>query len=226
MISRKHLLFHFDKVEILGEMNIFIEPGKRNREIQIFADQEIIDSIGFRVSNRTLFLEANNTYSFKRRIPFIGVSAVRSFPVDILVRIDSLKEVSVLGQSSLSINKISCEKFQLNFDSSGNSQINDLKCSDLKIIHRGSGDLSIKGNRIDRVELKISGTGNLGAEELFINEAKVIHQGSGLVTLVPNFWLDAKILGTGDLRLLEKPNGAVIHREEGSGKLIEEYELP
>ena len=71
IINRKHLLFHFDKVEISGEISVFIEPGKRNREMEIFADREIIDSVGFRVSNRTLFVDANNTYTFKRRIPFI-----------------------------------------------------------------------------------------------------------------------------------------------------------
>ena len=224
IINRKHLLFHFDKVEISGEISVFIEPGKRNREMEIFADQEIIDSVGFRVSNRTLFIEANNTYTFKRRIPFIGLSATRSFPVEISINIESLKEVSVRGKSSLSLHGIESESFQFNFESTGNAHINEMKSPDLKIMHRGAGDVSLRGSKVDMLELKISGTGNLAAEELFIDQAKVIHTGRGLVTLAPNIWLDAKILGTGNIRLLEKPDGMVLHREENAGHLIQEYE--
>lgn len=224
IINRKHLLFHFDKVEILGEVSVFIEPGKRNREMQIFADQEIIDSVGFKVSNRTLFVEANNTYTFKRRIPFIGVSATRSFPVEIIISIESLREVSVGGQSSLSLHGIESESFQFNFESTGNAHINEMKCTDLKVMHRGAGEVSLRGSKVDMLELKISSTGNLSAEELFIDQAKVIHAGSGLVTLAPNLWLDAKILGTGNIRLLEKPDGMVLHRDENAGYLIQEYE--
>ena len=195
-------------------MSVFIEPGRRNREIEIFADQEIIDSIGFRVFNRTLFLEANNTYTFKRRIPFIGVSAVRSFPIELFVKIDSLKEISVLGESSLSINGIHSESLQFNFESSENAFLNEIKSKELKVLHRGKGDIFLRGSRLDRVELKASGSGNLSAEELFIDQAKVTHHGTGLVTLAPSHWLDAKILGTGNIRLLEKPDGMVLHRQE------------
>ena len=57
-----------------------------------------------------------------------------------------------------------------------------------------------------------------------MDQAKVMHSGSGIVTIAPNLWLDAKILGTGDIRLLEKPDGMVLHREEGAGKLIQDFE--
>ena len=91
-------------------------------------------------------------------------------------------------------------------------------------MHRGAGDVSLRGSKVDMLELKISSTGNLAAEELFIDQAKVIHTGGGLVTLAPNIWLDAKILGTGNIRLLEKPDGMVLHREENAGHLIQDYE--
>jgi len=222
--NRKHLLFHFDKIEISGEISAFIEPGKRNREIEILADQEIIDSIGFRVSNRTLFLEANNTFKIKRRIPFLGLTAVRSFPVEVLVKIDSLNEVKVFGESNLFLNQIRSEKFKLHFESRGKAVLNDLKCPDLTLHHRGAGEVSLRGTRVNQVDLKISGSGDLRAEELYMDQAKVMHSGSGLVTIAPNLWLDAKILGTGDIRLLEKPDGMVLHREEGAGKLIQDFE--
>jgi len=77
--------------------------------------------------------------------------------------------------------------------------------------------------KIDQLNARILGSGNLSAEELFLDHATIEHRGTGLVSVVPNLWLDAKITGSGDLRLLEKPKGMVIHRGEGAGRLVEDY---
>jgi len=221
--SRRHLLFHFDKIVIEGALDVFIEPGGRNREVEIFADSEIIDSIVCQVANRTLFLDANNTYSLRRRIPFIGLSAVRRFPVEILIKIEKLNEIRLLGESNLTVKNINAPQFKFIGESSGNAHLEDLVSADLFIHHAGSGDIAIRGNKIDQLNARILGSGNLSAEELFLDHATVDHRGSGLVSLVPNLWLDAKINGPGDLRLLEKPKGMVFNRSEGAGKLIEDY---
>ena len=68
--SKKKLMFHFDKIEVRGAIQVFVEPGKRNREIEYFANSEIIDSIESRVvGKKTLYLDANNTFDLSRRIP-------------------------------------------------------------------------------------------------------------------------------------------------------------
>ena len=82
--SKKKLMFHFDKIEVRGAIQVFVEPRKRNREIEYFANSEIIDSIESRVVGKTLYLDANNTFDLSRRIPLIRVSAQRIFPVELL----------------------------------------------------------------------------------------------------------------------------------------------
>ena len=221
--SRRHLLFHFDKIEVKGALDVFIEPGLRNREVEIYADAEIIDSIVCKVANRTLFLDANNTYSLRRRIPFIGLSAVRRFPVEVLVKIEELKEIRLLGQSNLTVKNINAPELKFFGESSGTAHLEDVASTELLIHHTGSGNIALRGNKIDQLHARILGSGNLSAEELFLDHATIEHRGSGVVSVVPNLWLDAKITGSGDLRLLEKPKGMVLNRSEGAGRLIEDY---
>jgi len=222
--SRKQLLFHFDKIEVKGALDVFIEPGERNREVEIYADSEIIDSIVCKVANRTLFLDANNTYSLRRRIPFIGLSAVRRFPVEVLVKIEELKEIRLLGQSNLTVKNINAPQLKFFGESSGTAHLEDVVSTEFLIHHTGSGNIALRGNKIDQLNARILGSGNLSAEELFLDHASIEHRGRGRVSIVPNLWLDAKITGPGDLRLLEKPKGMVINRAEGAGRLIEEYD--
>jgi len=221
--SRRHLLFHFDKIEVKGALDVFIEPGVRNREVEIYADSEIIDSIVCKVVNRTLFLDANNTYSLRRRIPFIGLSAIIKFPVEILVKIENLKEIRLLGQSNLTVKNINAPQLKFFAESSGTAHFEDVDSAELLIHHNGSGQVALRGEKIDQLNARILGSGNLSAEELFLDHATIEHRGTGLVSVVPNLWLDAKITGSGDLRLLEKPKGMVINRGEGAGRLVEDY---
>ena len=56
---QKKLLFFFDRIEVRGNVDVFLVEGKRLREASIYADAEIIDSIQVRVSQKTLFIDAN-----------------------------------------------------------------------------------------------------------------------------------------------------------------------
>ena len=49
---------------------MFIGKGQRNREAYVYADSEIIDHMQLEVRDRTLFLDANNTFFLQRRLPF------------------------------------------------------------------------------------------------------------------------------------------------------------
>ena len=67
--SKRVLTFHFDQIEVKGALTVFIEPGKRNRQVEYYADSSIFDSVSVEVKNRTLYLDANNSFSLFRKIP-------------------------------------------------------------------------------------------------------------------------------------------------------------
>ena len=67
---RRELLFFFDKLEVRGAIDVFIRKGQRNREAYVYADSEIIDNIQLQVRDRTLFLDANNTFFILTNLRF------------------------------------------------------------------------------------------------------------------------------------------------------------
>jgi len=222
--SKRLLLFHFDKIEVRGAASVFIEPGKRNREIEYFADSSIIEDIHVEVRNRTLHIDANNTLSLSRRIPLIRFSAQRVFPVEVIVSAIQVDEILLLDQSNLTAQSLSGERLKLFSNSTGTLQTINCKHKNIEIRQEGSGNIILKGRNTLDLEAKVYGSGSLEGGELFIDRAKVSHWGSGQVLLAPTKWLDLKLHGSGNFHLLEKPAGMVVDQGNAGGRMVPLYE--
>ena len=68
LASENKLLFFFNKIEVNGNVDVFLKKGKRLREAKVYADSEIIKSVITKVSQKTLFIDANNTYNYINQI--------------------------------------------------------------------------------------------------------------------------------------------------------------
>ena len=222
--SKRVLSFHFDKIEVGGALTVFIEPGRRNRQVEYFADSSIIDSVIAEVRDRTLYLDANNSFSLIRKIPLIKLSAERTFPIEVVVSIDKLSDIRLLDQSNLRIKNISGKEFNIFSNSSGSFHGIDLKFESLKIRHEGSGNISLQGRDVLSLNAEMHGSGSLLCEHLFLEESLISHHGTGEVVIAPNNWLDARIFNSGNIKLLEQPRGRVFKKEGNGGDLIELYQ--
>ena len=211
--SKKKLLFFFDKIEVSGNVDVFLVKGKRLREAFVYADTEIIQSIKTEVSKKTLFIDANNTYNIARRLPFIRLNAERTYPVEIVVSIEEIRQIRLLGQSNLTAENLSSKKISLFMASSGKLHIDNLDAEVLNVIHEGSGNILLKGNISEEMEVKVSENGTFIADELEVERATLIHQGNGIVHLKPNKWMDARILGNGNIFLHSKPERLIINKQ-------------
>jgi len=208
--SQRRLLFFFDKIEVNGEVDVFLNKGKRNREATIYADSEIIDSVRTRVSKRTLYVDANNTYRLARRLPFLKLNAQRKFPVEIMISIDKLTEIRVHGGSNLTSTGLNSDKLSVFCSSTGKIHLENLLSPALHLRHEGSGVVALRGKGVNRLEAQILGNGSLRAEELPVGQATLLHQGKKDVHLAPLRWLDARMRGPGNLMLHRKPEKMVI----------------
>ena len=63
------------------------------------------------------------------------------------------------------------------------------------------------------MEVKVSENGTFIADELEVERATLIHQGNGIVHLKPNKWMDARILGNGNIFLHSKPERLIINKQ-------------
>ena len=222
--SKRVLSFHFDKIEVGGALTVFIEPGRRNRQVEYFADSSIIDSVIAEVRDRTLYLDANNSFSLIRKIPLIKLSAERTFPIEVVVSIDKLSDIRLLDQSNLRIKNVSGKQLNIYSDSSGSFHGIDLHFENFKIRHEGSGNINLQGREVLSLDAEMYGSGSLLCEHLFLEEAKLSHHGTGEVVIAPIKWLDARIFNSGNIKLLEQPRGRVVKKEGNGGELIELYQ--
>ena len=221
--SKRLLSFHFDKIEVRGALTLFVKPGKRNRQVEYFADSTIIDTVSVHVRNRTLFLDANNSYQLTRKIPLIRLSAQRTFPIEVIVSIEELKELSLLENSRARLDNLAGKELKLFLNSTGSFHLTNSKFEKINLRQEGSGSAVLKGREIIELSAEVYGSGSLLGEELFLDNAVVRHHGSGEILLAPGNWLDAQIYSSGNLHLLEKPLGRVIKNEGKGGEIIEEY---
>ena len=139
--SRRLLSFHFDKIEARGALTVFVEPGKRNRQIEYFADSEIIESVTALVENRTLFLDANNSFLISRKIPLLRLSAQRTFPIEVIVSIDQLKEFRLFENTTARLRNLQGEELNLFINSTGSLHLVGSKFNKINLRHEGSGDV-------------------------------------------------------------------------------------
>ena len=218
LTSKRKLLFFFENIEIRGSVDVFLIDGKREREVTIFADSSIINEVQTKVSLKTLYIDANNTYSLARRIPFVRLRAERKYPVEIMLSIGSLKGIRLLENSNITARNLKAENLDIFSESSGRLHLENISANMLNIRHSGSGDIVLKGKDLPEAEIKSTGRGNLIASELEIGRTTLIHQGTGMIHLAPTDWLDARMLNTGNLILHSKPSNIVID-QKGTGKV-------
>lgn len=208
--TRNQLLFFFDKIEVKGDLDVFVKKGQKRGKISIYADGEIIDSVTAKVRQKTLFLDANNSYEFKRRIPFVKVNATRKFPVEIMISVEEISELRVLEASNLTCSEIRSTHLKVFHSSTGNVHLEAMDAPEIEVQHLGNGILTLKGDRTSSLSIEVHGDGILDAGELEVTTAKVVHRGNKEIQINPHQWLDARLLSSGDIFLHQNPKNSVI----------------
>lgn len=215
---KNQMLFFFDKVHVDGALDVFIEKGKKRGKMSIYADSEIIDSVVAKVQEKTLFLDANNSFKIGRRIPFIRLNAERKFPVEVVISVEKISEITLLDQSNLTCNGIVSDRLQIFAQSSGKLHIEGLSSPAVQIQHDGTGTIVLNGNEVAELNLEMTNSGSLDGRAFSIEKVKVVHRGSGTTHLRPKKWLDARIHSSGQIFLYGKPDRMVVD-QVGSGSV-------
>lgn len=212
----RRLLFHFDKIEVRGEIDVFLKQSKRLRECLVYADKEIVTSVTTKVSERTLIVDANNTYDLKRRLPFLRINAKRVFPVEVIISVRDLSEISLTGNGNLYGSGTRSMRLKLFSGGSGKLDLRNFSANSVEVIQDGSGDVVLMGDGVDKIDAVLSGTGSLHAGDLPAGNAKISLRGEGNAYLTALDFLDAGMLGSGNVFLHDKPRQSVI-RTNGTG---------
>ena len=220
LTKKRELLFFFDKIEINGAVDVFVKPGTRNAEAFIYADSSVMEEIGLNVRERTLFIEANNTFDISRRLPFLKLSAERTFPVEIILHTEKLSELRLNGKGNLVISKIRTPKLSVHTTGSGRFHMEDSSIDHLSIRQDGIGPIVLKGQEVSSLELIVMNEGPILAQSLPVDRARIIHHGNGDIQINPIEFLDSRIMGAGNILIHQKPESIVL-TQKGLGKVVD-----
>lgn len=220
LTKKRQLLFFFDKIDVNGAVDVFLKPGGRNEEAFIFADSEVMNEIALNVRDRTLYIDANNTFDISRRLPFLKLSAQRTFPVEIIIHSEKLSEIRLNGKGNITVSDIRTPKLSVHTTGSGRFYLENSSIDNLFIRQDGKGPLVLKGKEVSSLELIVTGDGPIWAQSLQVDRARVSHRGKNEVQLNPLKFLDSRILGQGNIILHQKPSNIVV-TQKGSGKVVD-----
>lgn len=167
------------------------------------AEDHVLAALQVRTEGRTLVLDAG---SYRTR-----------HPVVVQIAFETLRSLRVAGSGLVSLAAIRSEQFELLLDGSGSFRGESLNLGRLRVDSRGSDDATLVG-QTRLLDLSLTGSGNVLAHGLVSGSASVVIGGSGDAELNVRQRLEARLDGSGSLRLKGRP--VVVRRGEGSGELV------
>jgi len=208
--SETRELSPFREVSLRISANLYIEQGSQSK-IEMTADQETLDKIIVEVVDHKLIIRFSVEDMF--------FNDFNPGHVTLKVITPEIESLSVAGSGNIIAEKtIDSRVIELFIAGSGDIKIANLKCERLEADITGSGDIIVSGEKPAReIVLKIAGSGNLKANQLEAEYGKFWIAGSGNCDVSITHLIDAKILGSGDIRYTGNPT--IESSVAGSGKV-------
>ncbi len=138
-------------------------------------------------------------------------------PLVVRITIPDLQEIVIKGSGNInSEGPFRTEAMDLTVLGSGDMDL-DLVAIRIKATVQGSGDVLLKGNATS-FETRIQGSGDVDALELVATDVRAAIMGTGNVAVHCTGFLDASIMGTGDIRYRGNPT-EVRQSVKGTGSI-------
>ncbi|HNW51607.1 MAG TPA: head GIN domain-containing protein [Prolixibacteraceae bacterium] len=200
----------FREVSLRVSANLTVEQGNQS-QIEMTADQETLDKIIVEVIDHKLIIRFS--------IEDMWFSSFNPGKVTLKIITPEIESLGVAGSGNILAEKpINTRVIELDIAGSGDIKIANLTCERMEADIAGSGDIIVSGEKtIHEIELKIAGSGNLKANQLKAEYGKFWIAGSGNCDVSITDLIEAKILGSGDIRYEGSPS--INSSVSGSGKI-------
>ena len=209
-ITEKRDLSPFREISLRISANLYIEQGSGS-QIEMTADQETLDKIIVEVVDHKLIIR----FGFEDMF----FNDFNTGHVTLKVTTPNIEMLGIAGSGNIIAEKpIDSRVIELFIAGSGDIKIANLKCERMEAEITGSGDIIVSGEKtIRELVLKIAGSGNLKANQLEAEYGKIWVAGSGNCDVSISHLIDAKILGSGDIRYTGNPT--IESSVAGSGRI-------
>ena len=192
VISEERQVSGFDKVEINGSGELYIEQGN-TEALTVEADDNLMEYITTEVRGDTLELSIKPNFN----IMFSSKIVYR-------LTVKELRGVSISGSGKVVSSSLATDELRISTSGSGKFEFDDLQAGILTASTGGSGEFLLKG-KVDEVKVTISGSGKFNCPDLETTSTDINITGSGEVTSWATDQLNIRISGSGSVRYYGSP---------------------
>lgn len=132
----------------------------------------------------------------------------------VFVTLPALREASLAGSGTMTVDRVSGERFDVNAAGSGNVRIGTLATQRTDLNLAGSSSVTAAGSG-GALHIAIAGSGSVAAPQLTATRANISIAGSGSVRAVVNGEASVQIMGSGDVNLGPQAHCAVTRMGSG-----------
>jgi hypothetical protein len=206
MVKESRSLPEFKRINLCMSADVTISQGE-NQQVEIEADQQVIELIETSLKDNTLTIKTKNSI-FQNR----GSAKIH-------ITIPVIESLSVTGSGDITgTTPIHADEIEIFISGSGSVTLQELAANDVSTTITGSGNILLVGTSPvnGKLEGTITGSGDLDTEKLPVENADITITGSGTANVTALRELETNITGSGSVYY--KGNPRINSSSTGSGR--------
>lgn len=209
--ERKYAIGNFENVQIDGDLIVNIITNT-STSAKAIGSKKQLDNLKFKRNGRTLKIIINRSNITKR------TQDKRTAPLEIFISTRRLKDITIRGNASVTVNNIQSKATELLILGAGMIDVANADIGYLNISIQGSGSVNMQNGAVTKSDFLINGNGAIRAANLVSEQADIVHQGSASTIIEVSKVADINNNGTGRIEILGKAN--CIIKSIGSGQIL------
>lgn len=213
---QKRSVESFTAIEFALPSTLHLRQGETH-SVEVAAPKNVRDRVETTVDGDALEIKAEDNFDL---FDWFANDDLDADQVDVYVSAPTIQKVSLAGSGRI-VGETPLESESLSFDIAGSGDLDvQLDTNHLDVDVVGSGDCLLRGET-EVLITKTTGSGDIQATDLTSRTAQVRITGSGDVELHAADSLNARLLGTGNVRYLGNPTVEVNSLGSGTVTPIE-----
>lgn len=196
----------FDKVVLAGSGELYLEQGETD-SLTVTTDDNIMQYIKADVEGDTLVLGFKDHVNVSLRTP-----------VKFQLTVRDLTSITLAGSGKVVARPLSTSKLTINLPGSGDLRFEKVETGRLHATIAGSGTIEVQSGSAESEEVNMIGSGDYKGKDFKVTDASAVIAGSGNIDVNCSGDLNAKILGSGNIRYYGQPSSVKLDTA-GSGKI-------
>ncbi len=209
--ERKFAIGNFENIQITGNLVVNITTDVPT-SARATGSRNQLNEIQFSRNSSTLKISLKRSHITRRS------QNSNTLPLEIFISTRRLKDITIRGNASVTINKVYAKKTKFLILGAGVIDVKVAKIDDFNIRMQGNGRININQGIASRSDFLIDGGGIIEAAGLATENATIVHKGTANTRITVSKVANIENNGAGKIEILGKAN--CIIKSAGSGQIL------